>query len=214
MSFYQRILGHPFVFNRIRPLFVGGIDWTCLYDELSADAHSVVVDVGCGTGIAHQYLKGFREYHGFDTDRVAIDFARRNAVGPNITYECRLLEKDDVSRIRPSKVLLSGLLHHLSDSDAVSLLRMFGEAPSVECIATADTVYVPGRHLNNVVAFMDRGRFVRNAEGFLALAREAGLEIFRHQTVRSHPISGRVLYLIMTLKPRPKIPVTMQQLSI
>jgi hypothetical protein len=28
MSLYQRILGHPFVFNQIRPLFVGGIDWS------------------------------------------------------------------------------------------------------------------------------------------------------------------------------------------
>ncbi len=202
MSIYQRILGHPFVFNRIRPFFVGGIDWTCLYEELGADARSVVVDVGCGTGIAHQYLQGFREYHGFDTDQVAIDFARKNAAGPNITYECRLLQKDDVWRIRPSKVLLSGLLHHLSDADAVKLLRMCGEAPGVDCIATADTVYVPGRHFSNLLAFMDRGRFVRHTEGFLALAREANLEIFRHQIVRSHPESGRVLYLIMTLKPR------------
>jgi SAM-dependent methyltransferase len=202
MSFYQRILGHPVVFNRIRPLFVGGIDWKTLYEELDAGNDSVVLDVGCGTGIAHQYLRGFREYHGFDTDQTAIDLARKNTAGPNINYQCRLLEEDDVRRIRPTKVLLSGLLHHLPNAEAVKLLRMCGAAPTLDRIATADVVYLPGRHLSNLLAFLDRGRFVRHTEGFLALAREANLEVVRHQIVRSHPKNGRALYLIMTLLPR------------
>src|SRR6266850_7950806 len=100
MSFYQRILGHPVVFNRIRPLFVGGIDWTALYEELEAGSDSVVLDVGCGTGIAHQYLRGFRAYYGFDTDERAIDLARKNTAGPNINYQCRPVEEDDFQRIR------------------------------------------------------------------------------------------------------------------
>jgi SAM-dependent methyltransferase len=202
MSFYQRILGHPVVFNRIRPLFVGGIDWTALYEELDAGSDSVVLDVGCGTGIAHQYLRGFREYHGFDTDQTAIDLARKNTAGPNINYHCRLLEEDDVRRIRPTKVLLSGLLHHLPNADAVKLLRMCGAAPTVDRIATADVVSLLGQHMSNLLAFLDRGRFVRHTEGFLALAREANLEVVRHQIVRSHPKNGRALYLIMTLSPR------------
>jgi SAM-dependent methyltransferase len=202
MSFYQRILGHPFVFNRIRPLFVGGIDWTCLYEELDAGADSVVLDVGCGMGIAHQYLRGFREYHGFDTDPAAIDLARRNTAAPNIHYQCRVLDEDDVRRIRPTHVLLSGLLHHLPDAEAVKLLRMCGEAPSVNRIATADTVYILGQHLNNLLAFLDRGRFVRRTEGFLKLAEEANIDVVRRQIVRSHPKNGRALYLIMTLAPR------------
>src|SRR5882724_510939 len=162
MSFYQRILGHPFVFNQIRPLFVGGIDWTVLYEELDAGTESVVLDVGCGMGIARQYLRRFREYHGFDTNQVAIDLAQKNSGGPNIDYQCRPINEDDMRRIRPTKVLLSGLLHHLSNAEAVKLLRMCGAAPSVDRIATADVVYIPGQHLNNVLAFLDRGQFIRS----------------------------------------------------
>ena len=202
MSFYQRVLGHPFVFNRIRPLFVGGIDWTCLYQELAADDDSIVLDVGCGTGVAHQYLRGFRRYFGFDTDETAINAARQHTAKANVEYHCRLLTRGDLQRIQPTKILLSGLLHHLSDSEAVTLLRMCCETPSVERIATADVVYIPGQYFSNLLAFCDRGRFARYTESFLSLARQANLHIVRHQIVRSHPEKGRVLYLIMTLSPR------------
>jgi SAM-dependent methyltransferase len=202
MSIYQRILGHPFVFNRVRPLFVGGIDWKPLYEALDAGPDSVILDIGCGMGIAHEYLRDFREYYGFDTDAVAINRARQNASAPNIEYQCRFVNEDDVRRIRPTHVLLSGLLHHLSDNEALRLLRMCGASPSVHRIATADTVYIPGQLISNALAFLDRGRFVRNIEGFLKLAGESNLEIVRHQIVRSHPTNGRALYLIMALSPR------------
>src|SRR5262245_25934600 len=199
MSLYQRVLGHSFIFNRVRPLFVGGIDWTVLYQELAANSDSVVLDVGCGTGVAQRYLRGFQQYYGFDTDQAAINVARQNSALPNVHYHCGTIRPDDVRRIQPTKVLMSGLLHHLSDADAVTLLRMCAETPSVERIATADTVYLPGQHLSNLLAFCDRGRFVRYTEGFLSLVREANLQLLRQQIVRSHPKRGRALYLIMTL---------------
>ena len=204
MSLYQRILGHPFVFNRIRPVFVGGIDWKPLYEALDAGPDSVVLDVGCGTGIAHKYLSGFREYYGFDTDPVAIKRAQQSTSGPNIHYQCRDTTEDDMRIIRPTHVLLSGLLHHLSDADVLKLLRMCGSTPSVERIATADTVYLPGEHVSNVLAFFDRGRFVRTPEGFVALVEEANVEVVRQQIIRSHPTNGWALYLIMTLAPRAR----------
>jgi SAM-dependent methyltransferase len=204
MSLYQRILGHPFVFNRIRPVFVGGIDWKPLYDALGAGPDSVVLDIGCGTGIAHQYLDGFRKYYGFDTDPVAINRARQSASGPHIQYQCRVITEDDIESIRPTHVLLSGLLHHLSDAEVLKLLRMCGSTPSVDRIATADTVYIPGQHVSNLLAFFDRGRFVRTAEGFVALAEEANLEVVRQQIIRSHPTNGWALYLVMTLSPRSR----------
>jgi SAM-dependent methyltransferase len=201
MSIYERILGHPFVFGRIRPIFVGGIDWTPLYETLDAGPDSIILDVGCGMGIAHKYLHGFREYHGFDTNALAIKRAQQHASGPNIHFECRVLNEDDVRRIRPTHVLLSGLLHHLSDDDALKLLRMCSVSTVVR-FATADTVYLPGEYLSNVLAFLDRGRFVRNVSSFVKLAEAANLDVVRQQIMRSHPTNGVALYLVMTLSPR------------
>jgi hypothetical protein len=99
-------------------------------------------------------------------------------------------------------VLLSGLLHHLADSEALELLRMCGAGSSVHRIATADTVYIPGRRFSNLLAALDRGRHVRDVDGYVRLAGEANIEIVQRKIVRSHPTSGRALYLIMALSPR------------
>ena len=56
MSLYSRIVGHPFVYNRIRPIIVGGIDVSGAYELLKMDAGSTVLDIGCGTGAALDYL--------------------------------------------------------------------------------------------------------------------------------------------------------------
>src|SRR3954470_15225895 len=76
MSLYQRLLGIPFVYDRVRPFVVGGIDMSPLFRNLQARRDDVILDVGCGTGMALDYLDGFAAYHGFDTDEVAIGFAR------------------------------------------------------------------------------------------------------------------------------------------
>jgi SAM-dependent methyltransferase len=201
MSLYDRILGHPFVYDHIRPFVVGGVDWSPLYRNLEAGADDVILDVGCGTGIAHQYLKGFRAYYGFDTDPVAIKAATAKTAAANVHYECRLVTPEDVARIRPTRIILAGILHHLSDDDCLALLRMCGSVPSVARIATSDPVYLPGKLVSNAFAYFDRGKFVRQRPGFLDLAKRAGLHIVREEIVRSHPTKGRVLYLMMTLEP-------------
>ena len=201
MSLYQRLLGHPFVYDRIRPLVVGGIDWAPLYRNLDAQAGDVILDVGCGTGVAHEYLSGFAAYHGFDSDPVAIRTAERKTAAPNVDYQCRVVTKEDMARIRPTRVILSGLLHHLSDADSIALLRACRSVSSIRRVATADVVYLPGEHVNNLLAFFDRGKFVRTRERYLELAQRAGLRVAREEIVRSHPETGRALYLFMALEP-------------
>lgn len=201
MKLYQRILGHPFVYDRIRPLVVGGIDWSPLYRNLDAGPEDVILDVGCGTGVAHQYLTSFAAYHGFDNDAVAIESARKKTSAPNVNYECRIVTPADFARIAPTKIVLAGLLHHLTDGECLALLQMCAMAPSVRRIATSDVVYLPGKFMNNLLSFLDRGKFVRTPEKFLELPRKAGLRVAREQLIRSHPISGIATYLMMTLEP-------------
>lgn len=202
MSLYQRLLGHPFVYNRIRPLVVGGIDWSPLYANLQSGPADVVLDVGCGTGIAHDYLGGFQSYFGYDTDPVAIDFARKNKGGAHVSYECAVVTAADIARIRPTRIILAGLLHHMPDADALGLLRMCAQAPSVTRIATSDVVYLPGKHISNVLAYFDRGKFVRRPPQYLDLIARAGLRVVKDEVVRSHPTNGKALYFMTALEPR------------
>lgn len=199
---YQRLLGHPFVYNRVRPLVVGGVDMTAFYESLEADASDVIVDVGCGTGDALRYMSSFKSYHGFDIDSGAIEFARARASGrPEVTFEAREVTAEDLASVRPSLVILAGLLHHMDDEQAIGLLELLGRTPSIRRVATQDVVYLPRQRMSNLLARLDRGKFVREEDGYRSLVERAGLRLESRHIVRSHPESGRARYLIMTLVP-------------
>ncbi|HEX3696188.1 MAG TPA: class I SAM-dependent methyltransferase [Polyangia bacterium] len=201
MSLYDRVLGIPFVYTRIRPLIVGGVDMSPSYRNLDVGPDDVVVDVGCGPGEALKYLSRFRALHGFDTDPRAIAFARKLAAGrPDVSFEARELVADDLTALQPTRVMMNGLLHHLDDTQAVSLLSMCARTPSVRRIATQDVVYLPGKYVSNLLAALDRGQYVREVEGYRALVAQAGLSIAHEEIIRSHPKGGRALYLIMALE--------------
>jgi SAM-dependent methyltransferase len=197
---YQKLLGHPFVYDRVRPWVVGGIDMTAFYESLESSAGDVIVDVGCGTGDALRYLTSFKAYYGFDIDARAIETARSRAVGrPDVTFEARQVTTEDLASLQPSLVILAGLLHHMDDEQAVRLLEELAASPSIRRIATQDVVFLPGERVSNLLARLDRGRFVREEDGYRALVERAGLQIEGLRIVRSHEQSGRAAYLIMTL---------------
>lgn len=197
---YQKLLGHPFVYNRLRPWVVGGIDMTAFYDSLEADGTDVIVDVGCGTGDALRYLSTFKAYYGFDVDARAIEFARERAAGrPGVTFEARHVTAEDLASLRPSLGILAGLLHHLDDEQAVRLLELLAGTASIRRIATQDPVYLAGERVSNLLARLDRGRYVRTEGGYRALVERAGLRIESLHIARSQAESGRAGYLIMTL---------------
>lgn len=197
---YQKLMGHPFVYDRLRPWVVGGIDMTAFYESLESEAADVIVDVGCGTGDALRYLSSFKAYYGFDIDARAIETARSRAAGrPNVTFDARAVTAEDLAELQPSLVILAGLLHHMDDEQAVSLLELLAASPSIRRIATQDVIFLPGEHVSNILARLDRGRFVRKEDGYRALVRRAGLRLEDLRIVRSHEQTGRAAYLIMTL---------------
>jgi SAM-dependent methyltransferase len=201
---YEKLLGHPFVYEQVRPRVVGGIDMRPLYDLLPREARARVLDVGCGMGDALRYLSGFDRYLGIDTDEVAIRAARTrwgNASG--VHFECRHLEPSDVTAEAPTGVVLAGVLHHLSNDEAVSVLRLAASSPDLVQVVTSDIVFVPGMLFNNVMAMMDRGRFCRDPDAYAALARRAGFRIRHAAQVSSSKTSNRVRYHLMALSPSP-----------
>jgi SAM-dependent methyltransferase len=205
MSLYQTLLGHPFVYNHVRPFVVGGVDNSASYGLLDAGKDDVVLDVGCGTGDAMNYLGEVAAYHGYDTDPIAIGFARKQAAATNRTswqFEVGIVDRALVAQLAPTRVMLCGLLHHLSDDQALDLLGALASSKTVRRIATSDVVYLPGKHLSNLFAWLDRGRFVREVAGYRALIARAGLRIVEEKIVRSHPTNGRAEYLVFALEAR------------
>jgi SAM-dependent methyltransferase len=201
MSLYDTLLGIPFVYDRVRPLVVGGIDLSPMYSRLQAQPSSVVLDLGCGTGDALHYVQHFASYVGFDVDPMAVRSARRRFGGrESVRFEARLCTRADVDSIAPTHVVLAGLLHHLIDHDALEIFRLVQASPRLARVVTLDPVYVPGAHLNNLLVRLDRGKFGRDAEGYAALARRSGLTLRESLIAESRPEGGRAKYFVMALE--------------
>ena len=109
------------------------------------------------------------------------------------------MRESDIAELSPTGVVLSGLLHHLSDADAEGLLRMIASSSRLARIVTSDIVYLPGRHFNNLLARLDRGKFCRARDGYTDIARRAGLRVEKEEVVASAPGSERVQYFLMSL---------------
>lgn len=202
VSLYQRLLGNPFVYNRVRPLAVGGIDMSPFYRRVGASDDAVVLDVGCGTGDALRYLKSFRSYLGVDTDPVAIKFAEQEfGARAHVAFDCRQCQAEDVERLQPTDVLLCGVLHHLPDEVALGLLRLAATSPRLRRVVTSDIVYLPREPVSNLFARLDRGKYCRRPPGYAALAEAVGLRVEQSEVVRCHPRTGLAKYWMMTLVP-------------
>lgn len=202
MSLHQKVLGIPFVYNRVRPMVIGGLDMSPVYDRLEVTPDDVILDLGCGTGDALTYLRSFKRYVGFDTDRVAIGSAReRHGSRQSVTFECKECTGADFVQHAPTVVVMAGLLHHLPSDAAVALLSLAGGTESVRRVVTQDIVYLPGaEHLiSNLLATLDRGQHCRTPEGYLALAQQSNLRIVQDELLWCHPKSRRARYFVMTL---------------
>lgn len=200
MSLYRRIVGHPIVYEYVRPLVVGGIDMSPAYRRLDPGPEAAIVDIGCGTGDALKHLDTFASYLGFDTDPNAIEYARaRYASRPHVRFECRPCTTEDLVQLSPTHVSMIGLLHHLPDDVAVDLLASLKASPSLVRAVTLDIVYLEGHFYNNLLASLDRGKHCRTELAYVELAQRAGLSVRDTVLVKSHPTRGLVDYFIMEL---------------
>jgi SAM-dependent methyltransferase len=200
MSLYRRILGHPIVYEYVRPLAVGGIDMSPAYSRLSVGPEATVLDIGCGTGDALKHLGPFASYLGLDTDSEAIAYAtERHRTRSNARFECRECTTDDLAELAPTHVSMIGLLHHLPDEVAIGLLASLKLSSRLSLAVTLDIVYLDGHIYNNLLASLDRGKYCRTRSAYVELAQSAGLTVRDTTLVKSHPTRGLVDYFIMEL---------------
>lgn len=171
----DRFLAVPWVYDKLRPLVAGGIDFQSLAAFCQTEQHDRVFDFGCGTGQLLPFLR-FSDYVGVDLDVSALQRAAR-FTAPNV----RFAEGDSWDGIyrdlNPTVALMIGVVHHLSDADFKSVLKRLTLPGLLPRIVTVDVSYFPGRPLNNLLSRMDRGRHVRAPQEYERLFRQSGLRV-------------------------------------
>lgn len=132
-----------------------------------------VLDVGCGTGDALKHLDGV-EYLGIDRNEAYIRSARSRW---NRQDEFLCGDVSSIDELQLGKfdvVLCLGVLHHLDDQTASSLLQeISGILTPRGRFISHDPVYVEGQSaLAKFIVSRDRGRFVRRRLDLEELARQ------------------------------------------
>jgi SAM-dependent methyltransferase len=148
-------------------------------DELGLQDGDTVLDVGCGPAYYLDRLPRVR-YFGFDTSQRYVDWARDRFADRDAAFRCEVFGEQQLAELPPiDAVMLLGLLHHMSDRDSRELLGLAARAlaPGGRVISV-DTCFEPGQgRISRWMSRNDRGEYVREPEGFVALAREAFADV-------------------------------------
>jgi SAM-dependent methyltransferase len=132
-----------------------------------------VLDIGCGPAEILAYLPNNIDYHGFDAEQNYIEAARAR-YGDRGSFAVRAVTPDAVNDIGTFDVVISlAVLHHLTDAEADTLFASAARVlrPSGR-VVTLDCAYVKGQNpIARLLAALDRGKYVRSPDGYVALAR-------------------------------------------
>jgi SAM-dependent methyltransferase len=179
----DRFLAIPWVYDKLRPLVAGGIDFESLAAFCQSGPHDRVFDFGCGTGQLLPFLR-FSAYLGVDLDVSALHRAER-LIAPNVRFAEGDAWDGIYRDLNPNLVLMVGVVHHLSDDDFRSVLQRLTPPGMRPRIVTVDVSYFAGRPLNNILSRMDRGRHVRAPQEYEQLFRRNALRVVRTELIRT-----------------------------
>lgn len=165
----RSLLTRPWVYNAYQNL-VGatrGRKWVSEHFWRARPGQKIV-DIGCGPGNVIQHLPRGVRYVGFDISEEYIGHARRTFAGDS-DKTFIVGSADDFIATLPEPmrnadlVIMSGLLHHLDDNEALTALKLARKtlSPQGRLVALEGTFLVRQTRLSRWFVGLDRGRNVR-----------------------------------------------------
>lgn len=166
-----------------------------------------VLDIGCGPAAILGHLPAGVDYHGFDDSGDYIASARARWGERGRFWQARVEEASLAELGAFDRVIAIGVLHHLDDEAARSLVALAARALAPGgMLVTYDPCWAADQGLvARALVARDRGQNVRDAHGYARLAR-AGFAEVEPEIVRGHL---RVPYTACLLRcrgasPRPR----------
>ena len=164
----RHLLANPVVYDSFQYL-VGAYAWRKRFvrEFVQPELHDGerVIDIGCGTGDILRYLPHHVSYVGFDRNAEYIDTARRRFADRAASFECESVGPDSGAKHAKFGVALAtGLMHHLSDAEAATLLQAASDSlEDTGKLFLLDPVYIEGQsRLARYIVSKDRGQNVRS----------------------------------------------------
>ena len=168
-----RLLQSPAVYETLQAV-MGGNKGRSEFAALHVRARpgDRVLDIGCGPGHLLGYLPDGVDYVGWEPNPRYVEHARRS-FGRRGSLHLGLFTQEAARGLAPFDiVIVSAVLHHLGDGEARNLFGLLrGLLAPGGRVVSIDGVFAPGQNpLAKLLISLDRGRHMRSAEGYEALA--------------------------------------------
>ncbi len=170
---FKSILGIPFVYSFAQKLIRGKGNYLFVKRYVKPVSGDSILDIGCGPGDILTELP-MVNYVGFDIDPRLIEAARRK-YGATGRFFCSHIHEDSISSLGEfDLVLATGVIHHLSDEEALSLLRLARKTMTLGGrLITWDCCFLKDQSaFSRFLMARDRGKFVRTRPGYEHLASQ------------------------------------------
>ena len=134
-----------------------------------ARSGETIIDIGCGPGTILEYLPPEVSYWGVDISENYIRSARRKLSGKGTFFlgtARDFLNHDDSHLNSADLVLCNGLLHHLSDDEAIEVLKLSRllMKPNGRVVCLEGVFLARQTRLSRWIVSRDRGRHVRSEQ--------------------------------------------------
>lgn len=158
--FFQKLIGA----HRIKLLIIKNINFK---------PNTRVLDVGCGFGNLLEYLPKDINYLGVDMNKAYISYAKRK-YGSRGRFICEDVSKLSLKKEKFDVIIISSLLHHLSDKEVEKLFKsLMPFLKQNTNVISADGVYLKNQSsASKFVLNQDRGKYVRSREDYLLLIKK------------------------------------------
>lgn len=168
----RRLLSSPLIYSQFQNLMGAKKGWEIICkDYLCINTNMSMLDIGCGPADVLNYLPDGIDYWGFDISKDYIDKAQQKFNNKG-HFSCKFFENIDLEYLpKFDRVLMSGVLHHMEDEDAIEVLKLvFQSLKEGGKLITIDPCYDPNQ--SKIARFLvskDRGQNVRYESQYTSL---------------------------------------------
>jgi cyclopropane fatty-acyl-phospholipid synthase-like methyltransferase len=150
-----------------------------------------ILEIGCSVGnIADGFseLKDI-EYTGIDIDSAVIEVAKKRfSKNKDFNFECISVEDLALKGIHYDYIIVAGMLHHVDDPTAFSVLeatRSLSSKESIVVIYDKDMFTQDDTILFKTFTSFEQGKFVRSHKELKSMIQKAGMQITEAEL---HPV--------------------------